>query len=292
MFHFLKNNAFGLSWLNEASKLINKDLLDDTVVSECCYDVLYSQLFITLLSVGAFRAVQQQCHFEPILCGYSLGEISAFCVSAELSMRQICQLIEMRVNVMQTAMEKATQLRPAGLVALKGHINIADVACLVETYQCYIAIINGADHYIVGGEEEHLTLLIDAAEELGVSKIEKLAVKLPSHTPLLASASPVFLTYLQNHFNHSQLTYPMLNAMTAEVTMSVPTMLTILADELSHTLYWGKVMQVAGEYGISAFLELGPRSDLKHMFTAINPRINAYALDDFATVNGICKYVC
>lgn len=290
MFHFLKSNAFGLSWLADASKRLNKNLMDDKVIADCCYDVLYSQLFIALLSVGAFRAMQQQCSFEPLLCGYSLGEVSAFCVSAELSMDEICQLVEMRVNVMQAALDGSTQHRPAGLVALKGHMNISDAQQLTQQYQCYIAIINGSDHYIVGGEESNLNQLMDAAKARGISKVEKLAVKLPSHTPLLASASPAFLSYLQHQFNNSQLAYPILNAMTAEVTTSTSAMLTMLANELSHTLHWDKVLQIAGEYGVSPFLELGPRSDLKHMFTATNPDIAAYALDDFATVDGICKH--
>lgn len=287
MFDFLKKDEFGKLWLSDASRVLGKNMMDEAVIETYSYDILYSQLWIALLSIGACRAIQQQYTFEPLLCGYSLGEVSAFCVSTGLPIEKICELIEMRVKCMQDAMDKATQHRAAGLVALKGNINNDMVNELSKSYHCYVAIINDHDHYIIGGEIDNINQLMDAAKSAGVSKVEKLAVKVPSHTPLLTDASPIFLSYLQKNYQDLTLGLPILNAMTAEITTSTSQMLTILSDELSHTLHWDNVLRIAGEYQVSTFLELGPRSDLKHMFTAINPDIKAYALEDFETVKGI-----
>ena len=281
MFDILKTNEIGQVWLTEASNVININLFDTKMVGKFCYDVLYAQLFITFLSVGVFKVLQKKLlSFNPLLCGYSLGEISAFCAGSNLSLDNISKIIENRVKFMQEA-----STTPAGLVALKGRINLNAVKELALNFNCYLAIINAEDHFIVGGLNENLDLLQTAAQSMGVMRVQKLAIKLASHTPLLKSASDSFLQYLKKQFNNTKMQYTILNTLTSEKITSTEETLPILARELSETLRWDRLMKIAHEYNIKLFLELGPGSALKNMY--LNSR--SYALDDFLTIDGCIK---
>ena len=287
MFNRLKGDAFGRVWLTEASHLLGLNLLDEKTIDKYCYDVLYSQLFIVLLSVGAFRCVQSSFSCKPTLCGYSVGEVSAFCASAQVPLDKIIQLIEQRVKCMQESLQESVHDQPAGLIVLKGNINITTALALANQYQCHLAISINPDHYVIGGLKVNMNLLAKEALSMGILKAEILPIKLPSHTPFLQTATNKFLPYLQTQCKDYAMTYTILDALTVNMITSTPDMLDILANELSNTLYWGKLMCIAAEYGTDAFIELGPKSTLKTMFARVNPTMRTYALDDFITVSGL-----
>jgi [acyl-carrier-protein] S-malonyltransferase len=128
------------------------------------------------------------------------------------------------------------------------------------------------------------------AKNNGVMKAERLIVKLPSHTPLLAKATDSFSVFLQQ-FTTQSLQYPILNALTLELIFNTKEMLPILAKELSHTLHWNRVMSIAKEYGGSFFLELGPGAALKNMALAGMPQLKAYNMEGFRSVQGMAEFL-
>lgn len=286
MFAWLNTDSFGQRWLKEASVLLNLDLLDESAVSAACTDVVQVQCLIALLSVGTFYALEKQTELNPaFLCGYSLGETSAFCASAHLSLPEVYALVTQRAQFMQQAINL-----PSGMAVLKGHINFAQVTQLAKTHACYLAIINADDHYIISGLLADLEVLLLDAQNQGVVKAEQLAVKLPSHTPLLAQASTHFAGYL-HQFASVPLQYPILNALTQELIFTSNELLPILARELSETLHWDRVLRIAKEYGGSFFLELGPGAALKNMALAYVPQLKAYAMEGFHSFPGLAAFL-
>ncbi|MCL9684497.1 hypothetical protein [Legionella maioricensis] len=291
MFKILAADDWGNHWLKEASQLINLDLLDSRIVQQYCLDAVYAQYFIVILGAGAFHAINHQISLMPeFLCGYSLGELTAFGISTNLSLNELCFLTKKRASLMLQAMKETAGKKECSLAVLKGNINLNLAQLLTKTFDCYIAIINAADHFIVGGLLTNINSLLAEAKLKGVVKAEQLRVSVPSHTPLLSKASIEFFNYLQSTPPRS-MKYPILNALTNEVLYNTTDMLSILANEVSQTLHWGRVMQLAPEYGISLFLELGPRSSLKKMFAAENPHIKAYSLDDFSSLSGLAQFL-
>lgn len=286
MFNLLSADAFGKIWLQEASDVLHVDLFDEASVEKACCDVIQVQCLLVVLSVGVFYALKKQANITPaFMCGYSLGEVSAFCASTNMSLINICELVSKRALFMQQANTSA-----GSLAALKGNINLHQVQKLVEKYACYIAIINGDDHYIIGGRESAVDAALMTARANGVPKVERLAVKLPSHTPLLAKATTKFAAYLQS-VNPGEMQYPILNALTQELIFSANAMLPILAKELSETLHWDSVMRIAAEYGASCFLELGPGAALKNMAQSIIPALKAYQMEGFSSLDGLAEIV-
>lgn len=284
MFAQLNADSFGKIWLKEASELLHLDLLDESVVDRACADVVLVQCLIVVLSVGTFYALQKQINLNSaFLCGYSLGEVSAFCASANLRLVDICDLVRNRASLMQQAVTQAS-----GMVALKGNITFTQVMQLTQTHTCYLAIIIAEDHYVVGGLLTDLDALLDKAKNSGVKRAEKLAVKLPSHTPLLAQATVNFASYLQQ-FAAVSLELPILNALTQELIFNSQEMVPILANELSQTLHWNQVMSIAKEYGCSLLLEIGSGTALKNM--ASFQQLKAYSVEEFRSVQGVATFL-
>ena len=144
------------------------------------------------------------------------------------------------------------------------------------------------DHYIIGGLSTDLDALILEAKTNGVIKAERLPINLPSHTLMLAKATDNFSNYLKI-LSSQAMQYPILNALTQVQIDSTQDMLPILARELSETLHWDNVMEIAAEYGISLFLELGPGAALKNMAVARFPSLKAYNLEGFSSVDGLIR---
>ena len=189
---------------------------------------------------------------------------------------------------MQQAAIEFTQHQASGLAALKGMINYQQMQDLIHSHRCYLAIINAKDHYIIGGLSTDLDALILEAKTNGVIKAERLPINLPSHTLMLAKATDNFSNYLKI-LSSQAMQYPILNALTQVQIDSTQDMLPILARELSETLHWDNVMEIAAEYGISLFLELGPGAALKNMAVARFPSLKAYNLEGFSSVDGLIR---
>lgn len=286
MLKWLSEDSFGYQWIKEASVELNLDLFDERVVQQACMNVVQVQCLIVLLSVGTFYVLEKSIDLKPaFLCGYSLGEISAFCVSAQLNITDICKLVTHRAVCMQN---DVTQ--PSGMAVLKGNINLIQVTELITLYECYLAIINAPDHYIIGGLITNLNALLIAAKKSGVIKVDQLPINLPSHTPLLKQATNNFAEYADVFLSQS-MRYPILNALTLDLIFNTKEMLPILAKELSQPLYWNKVMSITKEYGASLFLELGPGAALKNMATTHNPQLPAYHLEGFRSLNGLIVFL-
>lgn len=286
MFRLLYDNHFGRDWLKKASDLIGIDLFDEARVNATCFDVVDAQLLIAILEVGAFYTLENATPLSiDFLCGYSLGEVSAFCVSAKLPLEAVCELVKNRAVIMQDALA----LESTELAVLKGRINLQLINALLENYSCFLAIINAPDHVIVGGTSANLDQLLEHAKKQGVLKAERLAVNIASHTPLLAKASDDFAIYLQHHFSNYHMRFSILNALSQELIADTSTMLAILAKELSHTLHWDRVMLITLEYGVRWFLELGPGNALKKMMQVHAPQLRAYNLEAFASISGLIK---
>lgn len=290
MFHLLSKDEFGKQWLQHAGQILNIDLFDERAVAKALEDVIEVQCLIVILSVGVFRAIEQASQAViSFLSGYSLGEVSAFCVSVELGLADICALVKKRATCMQAAARDACNHQATGMAVLKGNINLDSLTVMTIAHDCYLAIINADDHFVIGGVAAHLDALIIEARAKGVTKACRLAVKLPSHTPLLTKASAQFDNYL-HQMSFNPMRYPILNALTQEKIQNTQAMLPILAHELSQTLHWDRVMHISREYGIHQALELGPGFGLKKMARDLIPDSRAYSLDDYSSFEGFINF--
>lgn len=290
MFNCLKANAFGKDWLLASSDALALNLFDEQVVADYCFKSYYGQCFITLLSLGLFYTIQPAFINKIILAGYSLGAVSAFGASARLPLETVYQLTKIRAQYMAHVAQLNADTNGSGLVVLKGRIDLTTVNSLCKTHQCYLAIINAADHMVVGGTNAQLFQLKTHALFLGVNQVLTLPVNVPAHTPLLETASGMFLNTL-NRLSNCKLHEPILSALEGTLVTSTASLLPLLAAEISTTLDWDRTLKGAVEYGINSFLALSNDKALTTMFTYHHPGIAAYNISSFSSLDKLIDFI-
>ncbi len=217
-----------------------------------------------------------------VFAGYSIGELSAWGCSSMLSSAALLKLVSRRAQIMDQAAPADT-----GLGAITG-LSLGALQPLLAKYQANIAIRNDLDSFVVGGHLGSLRELCEEAKRNGASKAIILPVSVPSHTPLLAAASPPFLKEcLDSTPNMPREGWRVLSGIDGDSIQSVQQGCEKLAQQLSQAVDWSACMQACRELGATTMLELGPGSALAHMAAKRFPDSRVRSVEDFRTIQGI-----
>lgn len=222
---------------------------------------------------------------EPILVlGYSVGELAAWGCADMLDAATLMRLASIRADAMDAAAARldCTGGALAGIVGL--HRSQLD-PLLAETATS-LAIVNAPDSVVVGGEAAALDAFCDRARSAGATRIVRLRVAVPAHTPLLAEASRRFRTALDAASPRPPRA-PLLSGIDGDLLRGLPEACDRLALQVSRTIDWSACLSHALERGITTMLELGPGRNLARMAAAASPQGEARALDDFRSLDGI-----
>ena len=217
-----------------------------------------------------------------VFAGYSVGELATWGCSGMLDPAALLRLVSRRAQFMD-------QAAPAdsGLSAMTG-LGLPALQPLLDRYEVQIAIRIASDSFVVGGGSGPLRELCDEAKRNGASKALMLHVAVPSHTPLLAAASPPFLKEcLNSRPNLPREGWRVLSGIDGDSIRSVQQGCEKLAKQLSQTVNWSACMQACHELGASTMLELGPGSALAHMVSKQFPDTRVRSAEDFRTIQGI-----
>ena len=115
-----------------------------------------------------------------------------------------------------------------------------------------------------------------------------LHVSVPSHTALLAAASPLFLKEcLKTKPNMPREGWRVLSGIDGDSIQGVQQGCDKLAQQISQTVDWSACMQACHELGVTTMLELGPGSALAQMPTRQFPDMRIRSAEDFRTIQGI-----
>ena len=217
-----------------------------------------------------------------VFAGYSIGELAAWGCSAMLEPMALLKLVSRRAQIMDQAAPADT-----GLGAITG-LPLGALQPLLDKSQANIAIRNGSDSFVVGGHMGSLRELCEQAKHHGASKAVILHVSVPSHTPLLAAASPPFLKEcLDSRPNMPREDWRVLSGIDGDSIGSVQGGCENLAKQISQIVDWSACLQACHELGATTMLELGPGSALAHMAAKRFPDTRVRSAEDFRTIQGI-----
>ena len=155
--------------------------------------------------------------------------------------------------------------------------------------RAWIAIAIGEEEFVIGGEDGALAKLGKEFSERG-AKLTPLKVGLASHTPLLSDAVQPFRALL----NASSLTAPatpVVAGIDAAWVVRRETAIEKLALQLDHTIAWSGCLDMLYERGCRVFLELGPGRALARMTQARFDDVDARAVDDFRSLDGVSSWL-
>ncbi len=243
-----------------------------------------AQPVICAYQLATWRTLASRLPQPGLYAGYSLGELTAFACAGAFPPVETISLAALRARLMDEAVSA-----PSGLVAVLGLTERA-VAALCKKHGAEIAIRNGADHFIAGGERMALSDLANEALRSGASKTTVLGVTTPSHTSMLASAATRFGAELRTRM-HDRLHTPVLSGVDASVVRSGPAAASALETQICRTIDWAACMEAIAGFHPHAVLEIGPGTALSRMLRELDGGIEVRAVDDFRSLDAVERWV-
>ncbi len=244
------------------------------------------------LVVGAacanWQALQPRLLRPHIVAGYSVGEVAALAVAGVIAPADAVALARTRAALMDACVDPR---QPQGLAAVSGLSRPALMRLLstVGRPAAWIAIENGAQHWITGGLNEALDALQGPVAAMG-GRMQRLPVGVASHTPLMAPA----VAPLQEAAATISLTAPrtrLLTGVSGTAAADAPSAVQGLLAQTAGTVRWSACMDAIAESGATAALELGPGTALARMLAARHPQIACRAVDDFRSIDGLLGWI-
>ena len=234
--------------------------------------------------IAAWRAWESQGGPSPaVLAGHSLGEYTALVAAGALSLKDGAHLVRIRGQLMQDA-------APAGTGAMAAVLGAEDAlveAVCADASGAQVVVpanYNSPGQIVIGGDAAAVDRALALLQERGVRKTVKLAVSVPSHTPLMREAA----NRLAETMAGLQWTLPALPVV-QNVDARVHDDLDGIRDALVRQLYlpvqWTGCVQALAARGVTRIAECGPGKVLAGLAKRIDKSLDARALGtpaDFA----------
>jgi [acyl-carrier-protein] S-malonyltransferase len=237
----------------------------------------YTQPALLAAGIAAWRLWQQQGGALPaVFAGHSLGEYSALVAAGALSLHDGAHLVRLRGQLMQDA-------APAGVGAMAAVIGAEDAmvadACREASGDQVVvpANYNSPGQVVIGGHAAAVDRALALLAERGVRKTVKLAVSVPSHTPLMREAANR-LSEAMSGMTWCEPAIPVVQNVDAEVHEGVQSIRDALVRQLYLPVQWTGCMQALAARGATRIGECGPGKVLTGLARRIDKTLDARAL--------------
>jgi [acyl-carrier-protein] S-malonyltransferase len=237
----------------------------------------YTQPALLAAGVAVWRAWQQQGGVQPSrLAGHSLGEYTALVAAGALSLQDGAHLVRLRGQLMQDA-------APAGVGAMAAVIGaedelVAEVCAQASASQVVVpANYNSPGQIVIGGDADAVDRAIAMLNERGIRKVVKLAVSVPSHTPLMREAANRLAAAMQG-MDWRMPSLPVVQNVDAQVHASVDALRDALVRQLYLPVRWTDCVQALATHGVTRIAECGPGKVLTGLAKRIDKSLDARSL--------------
>jgi [acyl-carrier-protein] S-malonyltransferase len=237
----------------------------------------YTQPALLAAGVAVWRLWRQRDGVQPsMLAGHSLGEYSALVAAGALSLRDAAHLVRIRGQLMQDA-------APAGVGAMAAVIGaedalVQDVCKEISGAEVVVpANYNSPGQIVIGGHADAVDRALALLAERGVRKVVKLAVSVPSHTPLMREAANRLSETMAGMQWHAPA-IPVVQNVDAEVHDGVQAIRDALVRQLYLPVQWTSCVQALAAHGVTRVAECGPGKVLAGLSRRIDKAIDARAI--------------
>jgi [acyl-carrier-protein] S-malonyltransferase len=237
----------------------------------------FTQPALLAAGIAVWRAWQQQGGAQPSrLAGHSLGEYTALVAAGALSLHDAAHLVRRRGQLMQEA-------APAGIGAMAAVIGAEDdvvqLACEDASDGEIVvpANYNSPGQIVIGGHAAAVDRALALLAERGVRKAVKLAVSVPSHTPLMRDAA-ARLGEAMAQLAWDEPRIPVVQNVDAQVHRGVASIQDALVRQLYLPVQWTGCMQALVATGSTHVVECGPGKVLGGLAKRIDKSLDARAI--------------
>jgi [acyl-carrier-protein] S-malonyltransferase len=237
----------------------------------------YTQPALLAAGVAVWRLWRQRDGADPsVLAGHSLGEYSALVAAGALSLEDGAHLVRLRGQLMQDA-------APAGVGAMAAVLGAEDAvvaeACRDASASQVVvpANYNSPGQVVIGGDVAAVDRALALLAERGVRKAVKLAVSVPSHTPLMREAANRLSETMAGMRWHDPV-IPVVQNVDAEVHDGAQAIRDALVRQLYLPVQWTGCVQALAARGATRIAECGPGKVLAGLCKRIDKSLDARAL--------------
>jgi [acyl-carrier-protein] S-malonyltransferase len=241
----------------------------------------FTQPVLLAASVALFRLWRAQGGRLPArLAGHSLGEYSALVAADSLSLSDAAALVRERGRLMQAAVPAGTGAMAAVLGA--DDAVVEEVCAAVSAERVVVpANYNSPGQIVIGGHAEAVDAAIAALAERGVRKAVKLAVSVPSHTPLMREAADALAARIEaTPLRLPSL--PLVHNVDAGIASDLEALKSALVRQLYLPVRWTDCVQQMIAAGAGRFVECGPGKVLGGLIKRIDRGVESKSLGSAA----------
>lgn len=237
----------------------------------------FTQPALLAAGVGVWRAWIASGGVQPAqFAGHSLGEYAALVASGALNLTEGARLVHERGRLMQAAV-------PAGQGAMAAVLGaddaqVAEICAAVSRDTVVVpANFNSPGQIVIGGHADAVDRALDELAARGVRKTVKLAVSVPSHTPLMRDAANRLDEFMAT-LNWSLPDRPVIQNADAVSHDSVESIRDALVRQLYLPVRWTECVQVLAAGGATRLVECGPGKVLTGLIKRIDKTLDARAI--------------
>ena len=237
----------------------------------------FTQPALLAAGIAVWRLWQARGGAMPAqLAGHSLGEYTALVAAGALSLGEAAKLVRLRGQLMQAA-------APAGTGAMAAVLGADDALVLEVCEACsgrdvvVPANFNSPGQIVIGGHADAVDRALTMLAERGVRKAVKLAVSVPSHTPLMREAANR-LADAMHGIAWSDPQRPIVQNVDAEVRTDIAAIRDALVRQLYLPVQWTQCVETLVARGATRIAECGPGKVLTGLVKRIDKSVDARAL--------------
>lgn len=237
----------------------------------------YTQPAVLAAGVAVWRAWRQAGGARPsVLAGHSLGEYTALVAAEALSLRDAAHLVRIRGQLMQDAAPPGTGAMAAVLGADEA---LVQRVCEQASQSGVVvpANFNAPGQVVIGGDAAAVERALALLAEAGVRKTVKLAVSVPSHTPLMREAANR-LSETMAGLAWREPAIPVVQNVDAEVHEGVQAIRDALVRQLYLPVRWTGCVQALAARGAARIAECGPGKVLAGLVKRIDKTLDVRSL--------------
>jgi malonate decarboxylase epsilon subunit len=277
LLHQLPQHTEVTRTIKEASDVLGIDIaaLDN---AETLHSTVAVQPALLIAGVATARALMAEHIYPAAVAGMSLGAFGAAVTCGTLSFADALPLVHMRGELMQTTFPSGY-----GLAAIEGldEVHVQGIVERIRTAACpvYISNINAPQQIVVAGRDATLDTVTAQARQEGAHRVERLAVSIPSHSPLLQPVADR-LEQEMAKLSLQPPSMPYVSNRGGRALYDAEAIREDLATSVAHPVRWYDALEVLRELGANIFIEMAPGHISTHLVAKLFPNVRAVSIAD------------
>jgi [acyl-carrier-protein] S-malonyltransferase len=142
-----------------------------------------------------------------------------------------------------------------------------------------LANANSPGQTVLSGELAALQRAMELARARGARLVQRLAVSIASHSPLMQQAAQHF-SELIGQINLRPPQVPLIANISAQALTTVDELRAELSEQLTRPVQWTRSVQAMVSQGVDTFVEIGPKQVLTGLIKRITPEAHPISLND------------